>query len=82
MSSAGDNNPAEVAELVEPGRVVRMQIRFGSGGGFEGDAVAHRHQLRDVVACSAFGVDPGGVVIGAEVAEPGGGVVESRPGAR
>ena len=49
---------------------------LGSGGGFEGHAVAHRHLLRDVVACSAFGVDPGGVVVGAEVAEPGGGIVE------
>src|SRR6185312_4593080 len=45
---------------------------LGSGGGFEGDAVAHRHRLRDVVACSAFGVDPGGVVVGAEVGVAGG----------
>ena len=59
--------------------VVLCGCRFGSGGGFEGDAVAHRHQLRDVVACSAFGVDPGCVVVGAEVAEPGGGVVEHVP---
>jgi hypothetical protein len=55
---------------------VLCRCRFGSDGGFEGDAVAHRHQLREVVAGSAFGVDPGGVVLGAEVAEPGGGIVE------
>ena len=36
-------------------------------------------QLRDVVAGSAFGVDPGGVVVDAEVVEPGGGVVEQVP---
>ena len=52
---------------------------LGSGGGFERDAVAHRHQLRDVGACSAFGVDPGGVVVGAEVGVAGGGVVEHVP---
>src|ERR1700724_2676644 len=58
---------------------VLCRCGFGSGGGFEGDAVAHRHQLRDVVACSAFGVDPGGVVVGAEVGVAGGGVVEQVP---
>jgi hypothetical protein len=58
-----------------PGHHVKMWL---SGGGFGGDAVAHRYQLCDVVARSAFGVDPGGVVVGAEVVEPGGGVVEPR----
>ena len=38
-----------------PGHHVKMWL---SGGGFGGDAVAHRYQLCDVVACSAFGVDP------------------------
>ena len=50
-----------------------------SGGGFEGDAVAHRDQLGDVVAVLAFGVDAAGVVVGAEVAEAGGGVGEQVP---
>ena len=52
---------------------------IGSGGGLEGDAVAHAPQLGDVVAGSAFGVDAAGVVVGAEVVEAGGGVGEQVP---
>ena len=42
---------------------------FGSGGGFEGDPVAHRGELGEVVADLAFGVDAVGVVVGSEIAE-------------
>jgi hypothetical protein len=48
-------------------------------GGLEGDVVAHRGQVGDVVADLSISVDPGGMVVGAEVAEPGGGVVEEVP---
>jgi hypothetical protein len=36
---AGQGTPLRL-----PSRVVLCGCRFGSGGGFEGDAVAHRHQ--------------------------------------
>ena len=51
----------------------------GLGGGFEGDPVAHRGELGDVVAHPAFDVDAAGVVVGSEVVEAGGGVVEQVP---
>ena len=74
VSWAGDSTRRSLSSWV-----VLCGCVFGSGGGFEGDAVAHRHQLRDVVADLAFGVDPAGVVVGAEVVEPGGGVGEQVP---
>ncbi len=40
-----------------------------SGGGFEGDAVAQRGELADVVADLAGSVDAGGVVVGSQVVE-------------
>ena len=40
-----------------------------SGDGFEGDAVAQGGELRDVATGSAFDVDAGRVVVGAEVVE-------------
>ena len=49
---------------------------LGSGGGFEGDPVAHGGELGDVVAHPAFGGDAVDVVVGSEVVEAGGGVVE------
>ena len=52
---------------------------FGSGGGFEGDPVAHGGQLGDVSTHPAFDVDAAGVVIGSEFAEAGSGVVEQVP---
>ena len=41
------------------------------GGGFEGDAVAERFELADVVALLGVGVDVAVVVVGAEVVEVG-----------
>ena len=52
---------------------------MGSGGGFEGDPVAHGGELGDVVTQPAFGGDAVGVVVGAEVAEAGGGVGQQVP---
>ena len=52
----------------------------GSGGGVKGDLVAEGFELADVVALAAFGVDAGGVVAGAEVAELGGRVRQQVPG--
>ena len=52
---------------------------FGLGGGFDGDPVAHRGELGDVVARPAFEVDAAGVVVDAEVAEAGGGVGQQVP---
>jgi hypothetical protein len=45
----------------------------GSGGGFEGDLVAERLQLAEVVALATLGVAGGVVEPRAEVAEAGGG---------
>ena len=69
---AGDSDPAGRAE---PGDVVPVWV-LGSGGGFEGDPVAHGGELGDVVADLSFGGDAVGVVVGAEVVEAGGGVGE------
>jgi hypothetical protein len=44
---------------------------LGSGGGFEGDPVAHGGELGDVVAHPAFGGDAVDVVVGSEVVEAG-----------
>src|SRR5580700_7039080 len=52
----------------------------GSGGGLEGDGVAEGFELADVVLLAALGVDAGGIVAGAEVAEAGVGVGEQVPG--
>jgi len=49
-----------------PGRV-RLVFGWRSGRGGEGDGVAERFELSDVVAGAAFGVDAPGVVVGAEV---------------
>ena len=54
-------------------------VYLGLGGGFEGDPVAHRGELGDVVAQPPFGVDALGVVVGSEVAEAGFGVCEQVP---
>jgi len=54
-------------------------VYLGLGGGFEGDPVAHRGELGDVVAQLPFGVDALGVVVGSEVAEAGFGVCEQVP---
>jgi hypothetical protein len=51
----------------------------GSGSRFECDSVAHGGQLSDVVTHPAFDVDAGGVVVGSEVAESGGGVEKQLP---
>jgi hypothetical protein len=51
----------------------------GSGGGFEGDAVAHGVELGDVVAHAAFDDDTAVVVVGSEAIEPGKGVSEQVP---
>jgi hypothetical protein len=51
----------------------------GSGGGFEGDPVAHGGELGDVVTHPAFGVDEAVVVIGSEVVEAGEWVGEQVP---
>src|SRR6185312_6412327 len=53
-------------------RVMLCRCGFGSGGGFEGDPVAHGGELGDVVAHPAFGGDAVGVVVGSEVVEAGG----------
>ena len=50
-----------------------------SGGGFEGDAVAHRGELVDVVADLAGRIDAGGVVVGSEVVVARGRVGEQVP---
>src|SRR5215216_4005769 len=50
-----------------------------SGGGLEGDLVAERFELADVVALLAFGVDAGVVEPGAQVVEAGVGVREQVP---
>src|SRR5512132_518362 len=52
---------------------------LGLGGGFEGDLVAERFELADVVALAAFGVDAGVVEVGAEVVEAGVGVRQQVP---
>ena len=52
---------------------------FGLGGGFDGDLVAHRGELGDVVAQSAFGSDAVAVEVGAEVAEAGGRIGQQVP---
>ena len=49
------------------------------GGGFEGDAVAERFELSDVVALLGVGVDVAVVVVGTELVEPGVGVGEEVP---
>jgi hypothetical protein len=51
----------------------------GSGGGFDGDAVAECGELGDVVAHPAFDVDPAGVVVGSEVVEASGWVTQQLP---
>jgi hypothetical protein len=43
------------------------------GGGLEGDLVAERFELADVVALGALSVDAGVIEAGAQVAEAGGG---------
>jgi hypothetical protein len=53
--------------------------RSMSGGRVQGDAMSERLQLLDEVAGSAVGVDALGVVVGAEVGEPCGGVGEEVP---
>jgi hypothetical protein len=55
-----------------PGRVCGA----GLGGGLQGDGVAERFELADVVALGALGVDAGVVEAGAQVLEPGVGVGE------
>jgi hypothetical protein len=62
-------------ELAEPGQVVAMGV-WGLRGGFEGDPVAHRGELGEVVADLPSGVDAVGVVVGSEVAESSRGVGE------
>src|SRR6266571_2959100 len=57
----------------------RLSGLGGLGGGGEGDGVAEGLELVDEVAGSAGLVDAGGVVVGAEVVEPGGGVGEQVP---
>ena len=52
----------------------------GSGGGFQGDLVAQRLELTDVVALGAVGTDAGVVEAGAEVVEAGLGVGQQVPG--
>ena len=54
-------------------------VYLGLGGGFEGDLVAHRGELGDVVAQLPFGVDAQHVVVGSEVAEAGCRVGEQVP---
>jgi hypothetical protein len=49
---------------------------WGLRGGFEGDPVAHRGELGEVVADLPSGVDAVGVVVGSEVAESSRGVGE------
>ena len=49
------------------------------GGGFEGDVVAERFKLSDVVASFGLGVDVAVVVVGAEVVEVGVWVGEEMP---
>ena len=51
----------------------------GSGGVGEGDGVAQCLELSDVAAGLAVLIDAAGVVAGAELAEPGGGVGEQVP---
>jgi hypothetical protein len=46
----------------------------GSGGWLEGDGVAECFELAYVVALASFGIDALGVVVGAEIVEPGVGV--------
>jgi hypothetical protein len=61
----------------EPWPMPWGQVRVcvvGSGCLGEGDGVAEGFELADVAAGLALGVDAGGVVGGAEFAEPGGGV--------
>src|SRR6266705_116475 len=53
--------------------------RRRSGGRGQGDVVAERLELADVVAGLAVVVDAAGVVVGAEVVEAGGGVGQQVP---
>jgi hypothetical protein len=53
-----------------------LQLRLGSGG-LEGDLVAERLELADVVALGAIGVVAGVVEAGAEVVEAGVGSASS-----
>jgi hypothetical protein len=55
-----------------------LQLRLGSGG-LEGDLVAERLELADVVALGAIGVVGGVVEAGAEVVEAGVGVSQQLP---
>jgi hypothetical protein len=77
-------NPS--ARSIQPGQehfLIRKWTRpgrnLGSGGGFEGDVVAERFELADVVASLGEGVDVAVVVVGAELVEPGVGVGEQVP---
>src|SRR4051795_1959731 len=50
-----------------------------SGGGFEGDLVAEGFEVADVFPLAAFGAEPVGVEVRAEVVEVGVGVGEQVP---
>ena len=52
-------------------RVGLCRCMFRSGGGFEGDSVAHRGELCDVVTHPVFDAGPTVVVFGSEVMEAG-----------
>jgi hypothetical protein len=60
---AGDSTQRS---LEKPGDVVTVMVS-GLGGGFDGDSVAERGELGEVVADSSWGVDAAGVVARAEV---------------
>jgi hypothetical protein len=59
----------------------RRRVRRGVSARrrFEGDAVAERFKLPDVVAFLGVGVDVAVVAVDAEVVEPGSGVGEEVP---
>jgi hypothetical protein len=56
-----DQTRQHTAEFAEPSCVVPVCC-WGSGGGFEGDSVAERGELGNVVA--AFDIDAASVMVG------------------
>src|SRR5258705_3094471 len=67
---------------ISPGRLdsaVTVLGWVGSGCGLEGDGVAEGFELADVASFAAFGVDAGGVEVGAEIVETCGVLGEQVP---